>query len=83
MLLAEIVALLGCTELLALVIGFFGFNGLSQFNVAIRTVVYQNGRLTFHAGGGIVADSEPESEYAETFAKAEGIIRGINQLRLR
>jgi para-aminobenzoate synthetase component 1 len=95
-------------------IGFFGFNGLSQFNVAIRTAVYQpqpvcgssdskserpgstlsvadeirshgagGGRLTFHAGGGIVADSEPEAEYAETLAKAEGIIRGLNQLCLR
>ena len=64
-------------------IGYFGFNGLSHFNIAIRTAVYQNGRLTFHAGGGIVADSEPEAEYAETFAKAEGIIRGPDQLRLR
>jgi len=64
-------------------IGFFEFNGMSHFNIAIRTAVYQKGRLTFHAGGGIVADSEPEAEYAETLAKAEGIIRGLEQLRLR
>ncbi|MGD0651313.1 MAG: aminodeoxychorismate synthase component I [Verrucomicrobiia bacterium] len=41
------------------------------------------GRLTFHAGGGIVADSEPDSEYDETLAKAEGIFNAIEQLRLR
>jgi anthranilate/para-aminobenzoate synthase component I len=85
-------------------IGFFGSNGVSHFNIAIRTAVYvgqasrlstgenwtggtpvlpAGGRLTFHAGGGIVADSEPEAEYAETLDKAEGIIRGLNQLRLR
>lgn len=64
-------------------IGFFGFNGVSHFNIAIRTVVQQGSRLTFHAGGGIVADSEPEAEYEETLAKARGILNAIDQLRLR
>ena len=41
------------------------------------------GRLTFHAGGGIVADSEPDAEYDETLAKAQGIFNAIDQLRLR
>ena len=41
------------------------------------------GRLTFHAGGGIVADSEPDAEYDETFAKARGILNAIEQLRVR
>ncbi len=64
-------------------IGYFGFNGVTQFNIAIRTAVYQSGRLTFHAGGGIVADSEPDAEYEETLAKAQGIIHALDQLRVR
>ena len=47
------------------------------------TVVQQGRELTFHAGGGIVADSEPDAEYDETFAKAQGILNAIDQLRLR
>jgi len=42
-----------------------------------------SGRLTFHAGGGIVTDSEPDAEYDETFAKARGILNAIDQLRIR
>jgi para-aminobenzoate synthetase component 1 len=64
-------------------IGFLGFNDVAHFNVAIRTVVYQDGRLTFHAGGGIVADSEPDAEYDETLAKAQGIFNAIDNLRVR
>lgn len=64
-------------------IGYFGYGGVSEFNIAIRTAVLRNGRLTFHAGGGIVADSEPDAEYDETLAKAEGILRALDQLRLR
>lgn len=64
-------------------IGYFGPNGESHFNIAIRTVVQQGSRLTFHAGGGIVADSEPDAEYDETLAKAQGIFNAIEQLRVR
>ncbi|MGD1020277.1 MAG: aminodeoxychorismate synthase component I [Verrucomicrobiia bacterium] len=64
-------------------IGFLGFNRLTHLNIAIRTAVHQNGRLTFHSGGGIVSDSEPDAEYDETFAKARGILNAIEQLRLR
>ena len=64
-------------------IGFLGYNAITHLNVAIRTVVCENGRLTFHAGGGIVSDSEPDAEYDETFAKARGIRNAIEKLRLR
>ncbi len=64
-------------------IGFLGYNGLTHLNVAIRTVVQQGRELTFHAGGGIVADSEPDAEYDETLVKAQGILNAIEQLRLR
>jgi para-aminobenzoate synthetase component 1 len=62
-------------------IGFLGYNALTHLNIAIRTVVYQNGRLTFHSGGGIVSDSEPDAEYDETLVKAQGILNAIDQLR--
>jgi para-aminobenzoate synthetase component 1 len=64
-------------------IGYFAPDGTSQFNIAIRTVVQQQSRLTFHAGGGIVADSDPDAEYDETLAKAQGIFNAIETLRLR
>lgn len=61
-------------------IGYFGFNGESQFNIAIRTVVVEEGLASFHAGAGIVADSIPEMEYEETLAKAAGILLAAERL---
>jgi anthranilate/para-aminobenzoate synthase component I len=55
-------------------IGWFGFNGESQFNIAIRTVVVQPNRAHFNVGAGIVADSIPEMEWQETLDKASGIL---------
>jgi len=55
-------------------VGWFGFNGESQFNIAIRTVVAERGRAHFHVGAGIVADSVPEKEWEETLDKASGIL---------
>ncbi|MGC1479303.1 MAG: aminodeoxychorismate synthase component I [Chthoniobacterales bacterium] len=55
-------------------IGYFGFNGESQFNIAIRTAVIENARASFHVGAGIVADSIPEREWQETLDKAAGIL---------
>ena len=54
-------------------IGYFGYGGESQFNIAIRTMVREGARLSFHTGAGIVADSDPEREHEETLHKAEGI----------
>ncbi len=54
--------------------GWFGFNGESQFNIAIRTVVVEGGSAHFHVGAGIVADSVPEKEWQETLDKAAGIL---------
>ena len=62
-------------------IGYFGYNGDSQFNIAIRTMVRERGRLHFHAGAGIVADSDPEKEYEETLHKAEGIRLALERLK--
>ncbi|QBG47589.1 aminodeoxychorismate synthase component I [Verrucomicrobia bacterium S94] len=51
-------------------IGFITPEGEACFNVAIRTALIQNGMLEFGVGGGIVWDSEAESEYEETLTKA-------------
>jgi para-aminobenzoate synthetase component 1 len=51
-------------------IGYIGFDGNMDTNIAIRTAVICNQQLSFYAGGGIVADSECEKEYTETLDKA-------------
>ena len=51
-------------------IGYFGFDGTMDLNIAIRTCILKDERAYFHVGGGIVADSEPEAEYQETLDKA-------------
>ena len=50
-------------------IGYFCDDGRAHLNVAIRTATVVNGRCSFHIGAGIVADSDPEREWAETLAK--------------
>lgn len=55
-------------------IGWFGFDGRSQWNIAIRTAVQTGDEITFHTGAGIVADSVPEKEHDETMHKAAGIL---------
>ena len=56
-------------------IGYVGFDGNMDTNIAIRTLVHKDERACFWAGGGIVADSMPESEYRECFEKAAAIMR--------
>jgi aminodeoxychorismate synthase component I len=55
-------------------IGIFGTNGESHFNIAIRTLIIENGAASFHSGAGIVADSVAELEWEETLHKAAGIL---------
>jgi para-aminobenzoate synthetase component I len=51
-------------------IGYIGFDGNMDCNIAIRTAVNQNSRLFYHAGGGIVRDSVCDEEYQESIDKA-------------
>jgi len=55
-------------------IGYFGYNGESQFSIAIRTAIFRAGYASFHVGAGIVADSVPEREWQETLDKAAGLM---------
>jgi len=63
-------------------LGYIGFDGTMDLNIAIRTIVMHGDRLSFHVGAGIVADSEPEREYQETLAKAGalmGALRAVSE----
>lgn len=60
-------------------IGYFGYNGESRFNIAIRTAVFENGQASFHVGAGIVADSVPEREWQETLDKAAGLLQAARK----
>ncbi|MBM4153184.1 MAG: aminodeoxychorismate synthase component I, partial [Kiritimatiellaceae bacterium] len=51
-------------------IGTISPDGQAQFNVAIRTAIIQNGQVEYGIGGGIVWDSNPDSEYQEALSKA-------------
>jgi anthranilate/para-aminobenzoate synthase component I len=48
-------------------------SGRLDANILIRSAVVTGGRVVFHTGGGIVADSDPDREYEETLHKAEGM----------
>ncbi|HEY0073456.1 MAG TPA: aminodeoxychorismate synthase component I [Abditibacteriaceae bacterium] len=61
-------------------IGYIGFNGDMEWNVAIRTVTCKNDTAYFHVGGGIVADSEAQSEHDEVMLKAQALMAALNYL---
>ena len=58
-------------------IGYLGFNGALDLSIAIRTVTMTDRQISFHVGGGIVADSDPQDEYLETEAKAAKIFEAF------
>jgi len=58
-------------------VGYFGFQGIMDFCITIRTLFQKGTRLYLQAGAGIVADSDPEREYQETLNKARGMIKAI------
>jgi len=58
-------------------IGYWSVTGQLDSSIGIRTAVALAGRLYFSAGGGIVADSDPEQEYRETLDKARGLIDAL------
>lgn len=58
-------------------IGYLGFDGEMDLNIAIRTAVLENGCLSYQVGAGIVSDSDPALEYEETLHKAEVFFKAI------
>ena len=61
-------------------IGYIGFDGDAEFNIAIRSLHLKGGFLDYQVGGGIVWDSLPEAEYQETIDKACAMRESIDQL---
>lgn len=59
-------------------IGYFGWNGNLDLNIAIRTFLVREGIVSFGVGGGIVADSDPEAEYEETLHKAHALFEALS-----
>ncbi len=59
--------------------GYLSRDGSLDLNILIRSVVTNGTELTLRAGAGIVADSEPERELAETRAKAKGLLLALGQ----
>ncbi|NKF23131.1 aminodeoxychorismate synthase component I [Solimonas marina] len=57
--------------------GYLSRDGRLDTNILIRTMVWQPGQLSFRAGAGIVADSQPQAELEETRAKARGMLLAL------
>jgi para-aminobenzoate synthetase component 1 len=62
-------------------IGYIGFNGNMDTNIAIRTLVQSGETIRFWAGGGIVNDSKVEEEYQESFDKAAALFRVLERFQ--
>ncbi|MFZ5920932.1 MAG: anthranilate synthase component I [Chloroflexota bacterium] len=59
-------------------VGYFGFDGAMDTCLAIRTMIGRGDSVSVQAGAGIVADSDPASEYRETINKASALLRAID-----
>jgi anthranilate synthase component 1 len=60
-------------------IGYIGANGEMDTCIALRTAIVKDGVLFVQAGGGVVADSDPEAEYQESCNKARALIRAAEE----
>ena len=58
-------------------IGYIGFDGRLELNIAIRTILVKGETAYFQAGGGVVADSDPAAEYQETLDKAGALAQAV------
>ncbi|MFZ5914227.1 MAG: anthranilate synthase component I family protein, partial [Pseudomonadota bacterium] len=60
-------------------VGYFAANGSMDNCIALRTAVVKNRTLYIQAGGGVVADSNPEAEYQETVTKAKAMVKAAEE----
>jgi len=63
-------------------VGYFGFDGAMDTCLAIRTMVGRGGTVSVQAGAGIVADSDPATEFQETVNKASAMLRAIDMAEM-
>jgi anthranilate synthase component 1 len=59
-------------------VGYFSYNGNSDFAITIRTLTTNRDQACIQAGAGIVADSQPTKEWHETKDKAAGLLNALN-----
>ncbi len=60
-------------------VGYFAANGAMDRCIALRTALVKDGTVYIQAGGGVVADSDPEAEYQETVNKARALVRATEE----
>jgi anthranilate synthase component 1 len=60
-------------------IGYLSANGDMDTCIALRTALVKDGEVVVQAGGGVVADSDPEAEYQESNNKARALIRAAEE----
>ncbi|MCX6769601.1 MAG: chorismate-binding protein, partial [Candidatus Micrarchaeota archaeon] len=58
-------------------VGYFSFNGNCDFAINIRSLVANRQKAHIQAGAGLVADSVPEREYAETEHKMRALLSAL------
>jgi anthranilate synthase component I len=58
-------------------VGYIDYSGNMDTCIALRTLVFTDKKIYIQAGAGIVADSQPESEYQETLNKSRAMLRAI------
>lgn len=64
------------------VVGYFDFAGNMDLAIAIRTALLKDGKAFVQAGAGIVADSDPESEFQECINKASAVLKAVKSANL-
>ena len=60
-------------------IGYLGFDGSADFNIAIRTTTFADGRASLGAGGGITLLSDPAAEFDEAELKARRLVEAFRR----
>ncbi len=60
-------------------VGYIDHRGNMDMCIAIRTLLIKEGQVHIQAGGGIVADSDPEAEYQETWHKASALLQALQR----
>jgi anthranilate synthase component 1 len=62
-------------------VGYFSYTGNTDTAIALRTLLVKNNRVYIQAGGGIVADSDPATEFEESVNKARAMVRALGAAR--
>ena len=68
-----------CAGIDAGAVGYFAANGAMDTCIVLRTAVVKDGTMYVQAGGGIVADSDPQAEYDESVNKAKALMAAAEE----